>query len=1238
MSTSPFRRRPNLSKTYSKRNSLPSNSRSRPLPSNNNTNSDIAKLLMDSSEEEEVDLGENSDEDVEMRLLGRKGVEAPRSNRQEAERTARQNAESKGKRKVKDEQSLQLEGEVTKRRSSSIRTRSTKSTEEREEDSTIWDEREAMIESAPSKSRRRTVEEQGTRAEPSTATASRGLSTSFPETGNRKGPTPTRRTSPRKSTATVGSTPSSPLALSTNPSQPEESNPHSDPPSPPNRKRRKRPSTTVKSKTEEMDDTTPPPFDYVPPPQPQRSSPTKDFSPRPINPPVQPTLKAHKEAATSSAPLIRTTHPSSSSPHKAESIPRPESPISLRKPSTLRSPAITTESKRPPSPAAKDLSSLFSTFSKTEKTPMPELSGDESTSSSSRLGVSRNTSGGIVAALAAKRAGERNSRSRATTPSELILFSQSFLLDTKNSRNRVSAASPDRSKRAPLDRSLSQPSFSSPLSSPNGASPFRSPQRPTLGAASSLPDILSPSKSRSGSVSPVKTTNVLKPPALGSVYRPVSFSASTSTTGYADSGRTRTYGGERSFRPELAESDSHNPTPASKRNTLDSDSSPHLPTLPPSLTQRISKPAPAQESYAQLREKWGVAAEEELDEDEEFESQERGARVIGTGILRAQGEGKRWSDEIGWTLDGLREGKGGSGARSSALEILEKTLDREWMRRLKSSGMAEQVYLAFRRGGAGDGDRILDIALVVLLAALTRDQRLCEPLFRLSTSDVVGSSTPLSRSPSLSRDSSASPRKESLRNCEILETLVELSRREWVTEEIGAETNGKERKGKLSKSDTRHLQMLRDIIDRSDFFETSVSPVNLRMLVLQTIQAISSFVARPNFQPQQLLCTTEAFRSVLDSFLEECQPLEKRIEKYSSGLDLLPPSSSTSQSSFSPTTISICLAIFEATSLSTPYAFHLVSTPTYLHTLSTAFLDLTLAASILAVSSDSSEKMERNSKLLLSILGIIFGLATEPMWGDALVQGRGEKNDGSVGALVRLALRCRQISVSRSSSRRKQPNSEEGKGGEGEGPDEQRPEWDALCLVLGTLTNLVESNDEVKELLRETLVDPNCQSNRKCVRSCNCSSPQPVLKILCQLYLDPLDDAPNTVHQTSVAGFLRLLLGLSLVDDPRNESLILDTLILESSSTSSPISAIADALDEFAKLHEEQTKVRGMLQIENGQVDEDDEDSQMTQKDEEEPLTTMEQVGRKSLDDREGEEATIQKIRSTIQRLKRRTE
>jgi hypothetical protein len=195
----------------------------------------------------------------------------------------------------------------------------------------------------------------------------------------------------------------------------------------------------------------------------------------------------------------------------------------------------------------------------------------------------------------------------------------------------------------------------------------------------------------------------------------------------------------------------------SKRPNLDlsasTSSSSHLPILPPSITQRITKPTLPQESYAQLREKWGVAAEEELDEDEEQESQERGARVMGTGILRAQGEGKRWSDEIGWTLDGLKEGKGGSGARSrfvtpslssfhfsllihllscifSALEILGKTIDRDWMRRLKSSGMAEQVYLAFRRGGAGDGDRVS----VPFLTTVSRPSLILRNACRFSTS------------------------------------------------------------------------------------------------------------------------------------------------------------------------------------------------------------------------------------------------------------------------------------------------------------------------------------------------------------------------------------------------------------------------------------------------------------------------------------------------------------------------
>lgn len=235
--------------------------------------------------------------------------------------------------------------------------------------------------------------------------------------------------------------------------------------------------------------------------------------------------------------------------------------------------------------------------------------------------------------------------------------------------------SPVRPTRTPLDRSASQPTLSSPHSSPNSKSPFHSPRRNALGATSSLPDAISPQRAQNASPSPLKNTQdssdlFVPPPSIGSAYRPVSFSATSSTL--ADNGRNRTYGGARSIR---VESDNHAPfsregeDKSSKTSTaLETGgliaNSPQLPSLPPSIQQRIPRPTAARETYAQLKDKWGVSAEQELDEDEEQESQDRGARVVGTGILRAQGEGKRWSDEMGWTLDGLRDGKGGSGAKS----------------------------------------------------------------------------------------------------------------------------------------------------------------------------------------------------------------------------------------------------------------------------------------------------------------------------------------------------------------------------------------------------------------------------------------------------------------------------------------------------------------------------------------------------------------------------------------------
>lgn len=174
------------------------------------------------------------------------------------------------------------------------------------------------------------------------------------------------------------------------------------------------------------------------------------------------------------------------------------------------------------------------------------------------------------------------------------------------------------------------------------------------------------------------------------------------------------------------------------------------------------------------------------------------------------------------------------------MEVLSKLHDRDWLRRLKASGLAESVYAAFRRGGAGEGkDKVLDIALLLLLALLLRDQRLSEPLFRLSPTDIarptpsqLNSPAPSSRpsSPAMSRHNSqsqppldsqssfpsfsSSPRKRAVEErddrCDLMEVMKVLAEVEWTREDIG---KGKEegeavvgrKRGKKDRGDARYV-------------------------------------------------------------------------------------------------------------------------------------------------------------------------------------------------------------------------------------------------------------------------------------------------------------------------------------------------------------------------------------------------------------------------------------------------
>ncbi|BGP32554.1 hypothetical protein JCM10296v2_004335 [Rhodotorula toruloides] len=1184
-------------------------------------------------------------------------------------------------------------------------------------DGTVWDEQE-VAKTHPNVAgtkRRSGGRTNGTSVPPPPAETSTRAAKSPSKQTTARPPTPSRRSSSRLSDSLTTTTAA---AIDDGPaSPPPKKRPRTSAPS------RAQPITTSKGKEkDEYADDIPEPFDYVPlaerlkkeagEKQARKQAPVAASSSRVERSPLRTTrsgraVKMEEVQTVADAPAPSPA-PKVSSPSPACPPPRPRTPSapSISRPTASATAPKPTAPPRPASPA-KDLSALFSRFAP------PTSNAVEKGESPQRMGLKRTQSlGGVVGSL---KAGVKRIAVEDVVEEEVA---------------GVGASVPPSPSRTTLDRSYSQPNLpSSPLNSP-----IRSPSRPPLSASQSFPHFGSPT-AREASPSPLsrpasparlasyKSNNVFGAgPALGRAYRPVSFAPPPaaafgllgSAPGGGAAGPTRTYaGGARSFRKDTAEEDLLSPPSKSTLSRLatgvsassSSPSSSVIAGFPPSLSRRNPRgPPPQRETYASLRVLWGIDAEETLEDEESHDSQDRGAKVVGTGLLRKQGEGKRWMDELGWVMEGLREGGEGDkgAARVSALDLLQKALDRDWLRRLKSSGQAEFVYLAFRLSSAGSStsDRVLDIAFAILLALLVRDQRMVEPLFRLSPTDVERekqkrgreSQESMLQGPSLKRSMSmsaarerrtltaegsfvssssysSSPRKaeaETDGRTDLLEGLKELSERDWAREEIGSAKDGgpngsSRKKAKVLKGDARHLQSLRDILDSSAILSESSLPPTLQSLVLLTIRSISFFSPRTIFQPQHMMCVSGVFERVARVFLEESQALSARLSSYEQGLDLLPPPDvAASPTTFSLPTLALALSIFEATSLAAPLAFHIISKDDFLSPLAEAFRHLILVSFLLAfdssiaASSLSSRKLATNT--LSAVLGILFGLTTEPSWASVLVS----ENSEIVVTLVRIALACRrpaadlgraeaftQTGVKRLAAPKAEANDSSDPLSSGVSSSgvstaelatndriatERQLVWDIFPLSLGVLANLAESADGVvKEALRTLVLNPSCQGKRSCAQRCQCAetSQQSLLEILSHLALDPLDDAPNTVHQTSVTGFLRLLLGLAILDDPHNETLLLDTI----GTSNATLIGILDALDELAKLHDEQNEVRGLLDGPEEMQEDEAGESQRTEVVEETQVEEDEQM--EVLPAQSGEAS--KRMRELVERLRRRT-
>ncbi|KAI5478884.1 hypothetical protein MNV49_004518 [Pseudohyphozyma bogoriensis] len=690
--------------------------------------------------------------------------------------------------------------------------------------------------------------------------------------------------------------------------------------------------------------------------------------------------------------------------------------------------------------------------------------------------------------------------------------------------------------------------FPAHLSSPSASrSPSVSPEKrkADLGPSSSLP-ILSPSASPTK-----KLARTCSAAASGSM---VVLGSGVEALGRVAAGAKKTYGGARSFRqddgllslvvPAPSRAAPADGTPATTSRVKPELHASSTPSTGTSFSRRHLLPLQRErerERYDTLRSKWGIDVEEE----EGLESSEHELKSIIQ--LREKGGEKKFRDEFDWLVDGLSDGGSVGVRRTSAIEVLRKVEDSEFVRKLKAAGLVERVYAEFRKAEAGDGDKVLDPALAFLVAFLVRDQRMAEQLVRASGDAGVGEGG-------------------------VLVVLSSILERDGSSQEITSE--GK----KGNKAELRAITSIRQIIDRSELLKEDDLPVTSRVLCLFAISLIASFAPRPVFRPQELVCSSGAFDAVIAALTSECAGIPQRLMAYENGLDLLPP-----DGSIHLRLVDIIFGIIEACSAGTASTHEILSS--HIADLVPILSNLVLTCHLLLLSDSTAASpvdMKTRSaamEVLLSSLRLVVELTTvNPEWSVAVAE-----QDGFVSALVRIIVATRSHPEDSSkfevvpSSDAVMPDSdladvkdEEDGAGSTTSASKAKKEaavtakFDLLCLALGVLANVMEMVPSVKDTLGDFQIDPKCGEHRRCMRSCQCGGRESALLRLVDLYIDPLDDSLNEANTDFVKGYSGMVVGLSMLDSPRNQDLVIEAL----SSRPEAMEQMLVAIEELASLTE----------------------------------------------------------------------
>ncbi|KAJ3808374.1 hypothetical protein F5876DRAFT_46133 [Lentinula aff. lateritia] len=546
--------------------------------------------------------------------------------------------------------------------------------------------------------------------------------------------------------------------------------------------------------------------------------------------------------------------------------------------------------------------------------------------------------------------------------------------------------------------------------------------------------------------------------------------------------------------------------------------------------------------------------------------------------IRNKGESRRFLDEVGYLLEGIGKDDTPALKKASALEIISRLCDPDFVRQAKAADFLQSTWDAFIEAGGGTGeDKVLDTLIVAFAALVSRDLLSLTDLAQRVSPSSSTSSRPSFITTLFSLVASLTPETDPL-------LIISQS----------STPDGQLKRLGIMKTDRAILKTLHSVITSQARIFHSKTPISNALLITHTLVTV----------PVELLSCAhmslllKSLRAQLQAAIDGLSSISSLANVDSASGITKPSSSSKSTHTTSYTStmlgslhlipfsvIHALLALLDGYLLAQWAPSREIEHANCRRLLDEArdewLADSLVAAGITAEISTTLAVADASSRCTEIIFRVLVSLThSDPLWGQALT-----KNSQAMMFIVRTIHDSKN--TEKPTTRTKVEKVEEdGKltdydSGDSENGDFDQPTTvterssltralDWLCLSLGLVTNLVQVVDEAKIILRETMLDPDCiRKTIPCIRVCSCRRPTSVLKLLVSTYEHQLPfisahstrpvvkipEIPLTLETEQqeqqaeadasfLLGHLSVLFGLLMMDSSENQEIVLDSLPL----------------------------------------------------------------------------------------------